>query len=849
MSEKAKDLAIALLHADTEEEVVTILTRAGYWNDSRAWRAYGDLDGNFSTIGNQQSRPEAALVEKLVNSVDARLIDACMLRGIDPASKKAPESIRHAVSLFFEDRPLAGDVGGTVQSWSQRRQLDQSQYITLAVTGPTARNGSPSLTIVDCGEGQTPADVPFTFLSIDSKTRSNKLRIPFVQGKFNMGGTGALKFCGQKSSGLQLVITKRDPGILKLFPSDDTRAAEWSFTVIRRDRPTSELGAVRNSVYRYLAPVGSNQRPEKGGLLAFHSETLPLMPHQKTPYKREISFGSAIKLYEYDMKGFKSHALMKGGLLSHLEILLPEVALPIRVHECREYRGDEARSFANTLVGLTSRLDENRAANLEPDYPASVPLVVRGERMVARIYAFVGDKADSYRTNEGIIFTVNGQTHGALPKTFFERARVKMGRLARSLIVVVDCTNLSTGAREDLFMNSRDRLSNGELRKAVEEELEELIAKHPGLRELRERRRQAEIAERLEDSRPLEDVLGSVLKSSPSLSRLFLLGQRLSRPHRTGDLGGGEQEGAGTGGGKYTGRSHPTFFRFAKKHDGESLTRSAELGRRCRIKFETDVANDYFSREDVTGRYHVEVLEGAIEGAELDHSLTLYDGVANWSINLPEDVLSPGDEVTLQCSVTDDTLTEPFVNVAKITLSSIHESDPKNGTRSRRGGKGSTSGSGAVGDHDDRSGIRLPDIVKVRENDASWVEHKFRDTTACKVVQDALDIDEEHDQSVYTFYVNVDNRFLRTDMKQGSTDVASTEAKFVFGNVLLGLGLIHDHGQNSQADDESEGGASIEDLVDRVSRATAPFLVPMIDSLGAISPEDVAALGHSGDDD
>ena len=83
------------------------------------------------------------------------------------------------------------------------------------------------------------------------------------------------------------------------------------------------------------------------------------------------------------------------------------------------------RSFANSLVGTIARLEENRGDNLEPDFPASVPLTVRGERMIAQIYAFKADKAESYRTNEGIIFVVNGQTHGSTPKTFFERSRVR----------------------------------------------------------------------------------------------------------------------------------------------------------------------------------------------------------------------------------------------------------------------------------------------------------------------------------------------------------------------------------------------------------------------------------------
>lgn len=858
-NEQAKKLALALLKADSEAEVIELLKTAGLWDKPGAWRLVGDRDGNFATIGSQQSRPEAALVEKIINSVDARLMNECLTRGIDPTSEAAPPSIRHAVSRFFENREPKGELGGTLQGWSQVRQLEQSQFITLAVTGAMPRSGDPCLTIVDCGEGQTPAMIPNTFLSID---KNNKLKILFVQGKFNMGGTGALRFCGHHS--LQLVITKRNPEIITKRKETDPTRGQWGFTIVRRERPTGGAGHVKNSVFSYLAPVGAESSPNLGQVLSFEADSLALMPDRNKPYEREIKCGSALKLYEYDMKGFRSHVLMKGGLLSRLELLLPSIALPVRVHECRDYKGVEARSFANTLVGTIARLEENRGDNLEPDFPASVPLTVRGEQMIAQIYAFKADKAESYRTNEGIIFVINGQTHGAIPKTFFERSKVKMSRLAKSLLVVVECSNLSVGAREDLFMNSRDRLSNKEIRKAIEEELEDLISRHPGLRELRERRRSEEISERLQDSRPLEDVIGSILKSSPTLARLFLLGQRLSQPHRSTESGGHDGNGGGpdAGSGEFHGRKHPTFFRFYRKGDGDTLIRNAELGRRCRVKFETDVENDYFSRTDLPGHYHVELLEGPIEGIDLDHSLTLHNGIANWSINLPEDSLSEGDELTIQCTATDDVIASPFVSIARLKIVEKSESpNPKPGRRLSRKGTG-TSGAGGGGDKPDDQqnegdktpgGIQMPAIIEVQQNDDNWQRHAFDEKTACKVLEDAVG-DEDDERSAYTFYVNVDNIFLRTDMKGAANDVALMKAKFVYGNVLVGLALVHDHrnrqnGGGQDRSDESAVEETIEAIVERTTRAMGPFLVPMIDYLGALSADEVAGLAQAGDEE
>ena len=188
---------------------------------------------------------------------------------------------------------------------------------------------------------------------------------------------------------------------------------------------------MKNSIYTYLAPVGAETAQRRGEVLRFSADDLPLMPDGNNAYARNATSGSAIKLYEYDMKGFSSHALMRDGLLSRLEAMRPEPALPIRVHECREYRG-HAGSFATTLVGLSVRLDDNRGDNMEDGFPGSIPFKVEGESMTARVYAFKADRAETYRTNEGIIFTINGQTHGAIPKTIFSRTNVKMGRLADS---------------------------------------------------------------------------------------------------------------------------------------------------------------------------------------------------------------------------------------------------------------------------------------------------------------------------------------------------------------------------------------------------------------------------------
>ena len=327
-------LCMDLLYADTEEEVIGLLKEAGYWDDPNVWRHFGDKEDNFSTIGNQSSTAEGALVEKLVNSVDAVLMGECWTSGIEPNSSEAPRSIKHAVALYFGDgsRP---ETQGDLSNWPNKKLRKVANRITLAATG---KKTNPSITVVDAGEGQTPNSLPSTILSLDKK---NKIDIHFVQGKFNMGGTGALRFCGENN--LQLVISRNNPA-MTIGNENNPSSDQWGFTVVRRENPT---GNRKVSTYTYLAP--DNREVPR-----FRAISLPLFPDANKAYFRGAHWGTAVKLYEYKLQG-KSHILRRDGLLRRLDVLLPAIALPVRLHECRNYEGGPG-SFANSLTGFKDEI-------------------------------------------------------------------------------------------------------------------------------------------------------------------------------------------------------------------------------------------------------------------------------------------------------------------------------------------------------------------------------------------------------------------------------------------------------------------------------------------------------------
>jgi hypothetical protein len=545
----------------------------------------------------------------------------------------------------------------------------------------------------------------------------------------------------------------------------------------------------------------------------------------------------------------QSNVLRKDGLLFALERLMPEIPLPIRLHECRGYGGEKERSFDTPIAGLVVRLIDGKGDNLEPSFPLTVRLRAAGMDMSARIYAFKEDKASTYLKNEGVIFAINGQAHGFFPKSIFGRTKaVGLPRLKDSLLVLVDCSSLSAVQREDLFMSSRDRLSKKPMRYELEYEIEQMLHENPELKRLQQQRREQDVESRLSEEKPLEEVLGKVLKASPTLKTLFLRGQRLARPFSNGAGGGkGKDKGGGSDKGNdvFKGKKHPTYFKIADVPYGEFYKRNSEKGRRCRIKFETDVENEYFKRPTDKGTFDLDILESSCEMSPPSYSLVLEDGKGFLNMALPAEA-EVDDWFTIQTTVNDPTLQEPFVNIIKLKVLSKHKHN--HGTkRPRKKRRGGGEGSDAA-----PQGIKLPKVEPVRLNDKYWEKYNFTMDTACHVISDPIEVDGKP-QLEHVFYINVDNNSLGTEMKYSKQDPRLLEAKFKYGNVLLGLAMLHEddnNGANNKLsnDNRDKQSISIQDQIRQVSKAVAPVLLPMIDQLAGLNENDVEGFSEIGED-
>lgn len=785
-----RNLCLQLANANNEKDVIEILKKAGYWNNPDAWSYYGENENNFATIGNQQSAPDTALVEKIINSVDAVLMRECMREGIDPQGTDAPRVLKDALEYFFDIS------NGILTNMLPTRRTELAQNIMIVATG---EKSNPCYSIIDKGEGQTPLNFSQTFLSL---SKSNKLRIPFVQGKFNMGGTGSLQFCGNNN--IQLIISRRDPKIIDIDRKakhwDDMTSNYWGFTVVRRVDP---LKGMRSSTFKYLAPDKN--------ILMFKADNLPLLPGEyPIACEKPLEWGTFIKLYEYQLIGLKSPVSF--DLYYRLSLLLPNIALPVMLYERRP--GYASQSYYTVLSGLSVRLDEDKYENIEDGFPSSSSIKIKGQEMKVQIYVFKRDKKRHYARDEGIVFTVNGQSHGFISKSFFTRKNAGMSYLADSIIVIVDCSNFDGRIREDFFMNSRERLRNGYLKNEIEEKLEYLIKNHLGLRELQSRRRHEEIEDKITDPKSFVGVIEKVIKNSPSLSKLFIEGVKVTNPFNINIPGIKE--------GEFKGKKFPTFF--ITKEFTIKKPKHCSINQRLRIQLETDAENNYFTRDIGPGENKLFLNNGLIL---TDYILNLWNGIVNITIELPTSS-KIGDTVEFSLEINDISRMSPF-----LVKFYVHIDPPIEKRGSIKEDQHIEKISGSKGErikHPDKDGkkrkkpsfLEIPNMKEVHQE--QWEKHHFDKESALKV----LDSGEDG----YDFFINMDNVYLLTEIKgRINIDPEILKSQYKYGIILIGLSLLRSfEGQNNEEGSEE----SIYDKISKTTKAIAPVLLPMITALNEL---------------
>ncbi|MFI8377731.1 hypothetical protein [Leeuwenhoekiella sp. NPDC079379] len=634
-----QDLFLELFFAKDEDELDAVISKYPDFFTDDKWKPLGDNPSNYGVVKNQQSNAIAALIEKVTNSIDAILTKKCLESGINPESDEAPESMEQALETFYPDN-----------NWdlkTQRKEQAKEIQIIADGKGPKSKkNNYPTSVIVyDNGEGQHPENFENSFLSL---LRGNKNKVKFVQGKYNMGGSGAIVFCGKKR--YQLIASKRYDN-----------SGDFGFTLIR-EHPKRESDQAKETWYEYL--LIDNK------IASFKIDKLDIGLHE-----RKFTTGTLIKMYSYQFpKGYSGFAQ---DLNQSINEFLFFPALPILTKDT-VLRYPNNKVLDNDLYGLKRRLNNEEQEYLDDKFSEEFDDEKFGKMKVSCFVFKTKVKGNDlkkskevirkryFKNNMAVLFSLNGQVHGHYTSEFITRS-LKLNLLKNNLLIHVDCTELSYNFRKELFMASRDRLKEGEETQFLRSYLSNQLSKKDGrLAQIEKFRKQAVDIDTSSDTK---DLLKSFTKNLPFdsdlhklLSDTFKLDIKKKegkKPESKKNTSNQQEEIP------FNPQRYPSQFKLDGKNNGETEVAKIPLEGDKTIKFSTDVENDYFDRSEDPGEMTISILnikknetKGGDAPGEPKDPTQLFNivksspnkGTIKLSLN-PKDEMKVGDMVQMKVSL------------------------------------------------------------------------------------------------------------------------------------------------------------------------------------------------------
>ena len=519
------------------EEFLQILTRRNNWD----WCPLGDRPANAANVETTEE-PGPGIIERIVNGIDAMLELSYISRG----GQEPPTSPRLAAERYF------GLAGGTLAFLNEDRTLLNSLAPNLRVEAYDAGiRKTLSVSVLDKGIGQHPDDLPTTILSLGA---SNKISKHYVCGAYGQGGSATFAWCPYS-----IIISRRKRELANGKPD----LVGW--TIIRKHDDVS----LKQNTYQYL--VTDEKR-----IPTFSPDLLDQPRFEFGTYIMHIAYQAARLVADWSLVGYR-----------YFNNYLFDPVLPYTMRDNREPRPQD-RYMYGTLGRLTG-------ANVIYRREEDVPLGGDGTIKV-RYWVFQprqdqeesngpdAAKLDSYLetagSNRTVVITLNGQKHAYLTNSFVKKTS-RLSLVADSLLVQVDCDQLSQLRKKEMFTSNRSGVRSGEGRMELIETAITQALDDPELRRINARLIQDHISRvDVEEEKKILKILQKLID--------------ITKPEETvgtAPTQGGDQ--SGTGVGRFRPHDPPTYFEFA------DLRRPLQLepAISTRIDIKTDGPNDMFTRE------------------------------------------------------------------------------------------------------------------------------------------------------------------------------------------------------------------------------------------------------------
>lgn len=647
-----KKLGLKLLRAESEDEVAKIIKSNRAMSAGENWLPVDKRDTNFNIITNQSSTGGKAATELITNMVDAMLMKRCHEKRIDPKSADAPSTMYRAVDDFVQNMN-GGRIINADREWLRCYAM---KNLVIGVTGAARKSkGYPCYTFADNGEGQHPKDFPETFLSLSAK---NKSQIPFVQGKYNMGSSGVLNFCGEHW--FKLIISRR-------FDKND----QWGWTIIRR-RP-SESNEM--PVAEYFAP--NTKIPTLENL----EKLFPLQNKKREEFdKFHLESGTVIKLY--DFFAGKNFGAFRGPREAFNENIV-ETILPFRIYDLRwdpdanrgglRALGIDARPFYGMEFLLRSShgddvdLQDGEAEvheAIEARMDALSIGTITHHRLGDIILTAVPIKKDLpknhwFRNSKNRVFHhVNGQVQFKQTRGFLNQCRLPA--LKDRVAVFVDASGLKDKAHQDIWKGDRESIRETLPGGDYKEEIKVALERSDALKNLNHR-----IARETLDSVAKEsssELVRDLVKRDQNLA--LLLDQKYP------DLPASPPPDGRPPTSLVAHKYSPTFVQIK----GTQIRINLPINRTRPIPCVTDAAVDYFTRADNRGTLDFE----SDETADSFTFHTTHNEIGNLTVFVRpnKERMRVGDEHAFKVGLKDDALPEPVYSEREIHITIVEKAPP-----------------------------------------------------------------------------------------------------------------------------------------------------------------------------
>jgi hypothetical protein len=585
----ARGVCRRLLDAESEAQVKAIIDDTPEMADPSNWRPLDRRETNFNITSNQASDGGKALTELMTNMVDAVLMKHAYQKGIDPKGPEAPRTMYEAVDKLIKNL-RGGKLVNLDPDDPWLRDFAQKNLVVGITGAKTKSEGLPCYSFVDNGEGQQPEDYEDTFLSLSAGTKKS---IPFVQGKYNMGSSGVLRYCGRRW--FKLIVSRRYDG-----------NSDWGWTLVRR-RPDDGDSM----------PIAEYFVRSDGGVPSFTTDIL--YPFTTATGRRydgvALKTGTIVKLYDYQVG---SKFLTFRGARETLNENLVETILPFRLLDFRQLprsrealekakkrggeraEGIDPRPFYGMEFLLRRSHREDGREDEEEDAAGGEPIFV-GEftepdlgRVTITAIPLKREIPGWLKypsSNNRVFHAVNGQVQFKQSRGYLSQT-CGFPALKDRVVIIVDASHLTFGAHNEVWKGDREHISNTIVGERYVEQVTTTVKSSEALAKL-----QLKIAE--------DELKRATTAESNALFQKLVDADRnlaglLSNRHPSIRLpASGGTDGSEAGGGEFEGHYSPTFIRLEGRYRENGL--DIPIDKTRPVAARTDAGNGYLNRPDNRG--------------------------------------------------------------------------------------------------------------------------------------------------------------------------------------------------------------------------------------------------------